>query len=60
MRRFTALIIACGVIIWGDLTDSEQIICIQNKIVRVMTVLHNSKACYKGNIHEVQYFHAYQ
>jgi hypothetical protein len=25
-----------------------------------MTVLHNSKACYKGNIHEVQYFHAYQ
>ena len=38
---------------WGDLTDSEQILYVQNKIVGIMTVLHKCKACYKGIIHRV-------
>lgn len=45
---------------WGDLTGSEQILYVQNKIVGIMTVLHNHKACYKGIIHKVEYSHAYQ
>jgi len=46
-------IIVYEVIIWGDVTDSEQMLYIQNKVIRIMTVLCKSKACYKGIIHKV-------